>query len=71
MLHAADYQWKLTQQHQECVRRRAILSVRARPTCKDEAHATRVVNHTKGWRIVQGCMSCGIIGRSHQMGVYL
>ncbi|KAJ5365039.1 hypothetical protein N7517_007925 [Penicillium concentricum] len=37
-------QWKLTQQHQECVRRRAILSVRARPTCKDEAHATRVVN---------------------------
>ncbi|CAI7586600.1 unnamed protein product [Penicillium manginii] len=37
-------QWKLTQQHQECVRRRAILSVRARPTCRDEAHATQVVN---------------------------
>ncbi|OQD79551.1 hypothetical protein PENANT_c048G03178 [Penicillium antarcticum] len=37
-------QWKLTQQHQECVRRRAILSVKARPTCKDEAHAERVVN---------------------------
>lgn len=37
-------QWKFTQQHQECVRRRAILSVRARPACKDEAHAERVVN---------------------------
>lgn len=37
-------QWKLTQQHQECVRRRAILSVRARPFCKDEAHAEKVVN---------------------------
>ncbi|KAL1967775.1 hypothetical protein VTN77DRAFT_2464 [Rasamsonia byssochlamydoides] len=37
-------QWKLTQQHQECVRRRAILSVRARPNCRDEAHAEKVVN---------------------------
>nr|Q4X261.2 RecName: Full=Mitochondrial inner membrane protease atp23 [Aspergillus fumigatus Af293] len=37
-------QWKFTQQHQECVRRRAILSVRARPGCKDEAHAEKVVN---------------------------
>ncbi|KAL3488447.1 peptidase M76 family-domain-containing protein [Aspergillus germanicus] len=37
-------QWKLTQQHQECVRRRAILSVQARPGCQDKAHAERVVN---------------------------
>jgi len=37
-------QWKLTQQHQECVRRRAILSVRARPSCRDEVHAEKVVN---------------------------
>ncbi|GIC84937.1 mitochondrial inner membrane protease ATP23 [Aspergillus udagawae] len=37
-------QWKFTQQHQECVRRRAVLSVRARPGCKDEAHAEKVVN---------------------------
>ncbi|KAJ5888805.1 Mitochondrial inner membrane protease atp23 [Penicillium taxi] len=37
-------QWKLTQQHQECVRRRAVLSVMARPTCKDQAHAQQVVN---------------------------
>ncbi|OCK85980.1 mitochondrial inner membrane protease atp23 [Lepidopterella palustris CBS 459.81] len=37
-------QWKITQQLQECVRRRATLSVMARPNCKDEAHATRMVN---------------------------
>ncbi|KAL1976452.1 hypothetical protein VTN31DRAFT_2734 [Thermomyces dupontii] len=37
-------QWKLTQQHQECVRRRAILSVQARPFCKDRAQAEKVVN---------------------------
>ncbi|KAL1958094.1 hypothetical protein VTO42DRAFT_5134 [Malbranchea cinnamomea] len=37
-------QWKLVQQHQECVRRRAILSVRARPSCKSEEQATQVVN---------------------------
>ncbi|KAL4935151.1 hypothetical protein BDV06DRAFT_217635 [Aspergillus oleicola] len=37
-------QWKLTQQHQECVRRRAVLSVQARPTCKDKAQAESVVN---------------------------
>ncbi|OJJ50454.1 hypothetical protein ASPZODRAFT_55203 [Penicilliopsis zonata CBS 506.65] len=37
-------QWKFTQQHQECVRRRAILSVRARPGCQDEKHAEKVVN---------------------------
>ena len=37
-------QWKLMQQHQECVRRRAALSVAGRPSCKDDAHAARVVN---------------------------
>ncbi|EAS35599.3 mitochondrial inner membrane protease ATP23 [Coccidioides immitis RS] len=37
-------QWKFAQHHQECVRRRAILSVQARPACKDEQHATQVVN---------------------------
>ncbi|KAF1350800.1 peptidase M76 family-domain-containing protein [Delphinella strobiligena] len=37
-------QWKITQQLQECVRRRATLSVANRPACKDHAHATRVVD---------------------------
>ena len=37
-------QWKLTQQLQECVRRRAVLSVAARPNCKDDAQAAKVVN---------------------------
>ncbi|KAK2762757.1 Mitochondrial inner membrane protease atp23 [Arachnomyces sp. PD_36] len=37
-------QWKLTQHHQECVRRRAALSVMARPGCRDNEHATKVVN---------------------------
>ena len=37
-------QWKLTQQHQECVRRRATLSVAARPACKDDVQAAKVVN---------------------------
>ncbi|KAJ9620560.1 Mitochondrial inner membrane protease atp23 [Taxawa tesnikishii (nom. ined.)] len=37
-------QWKITQQLQECVRRRATLSVANRPGCKDDAHAARVVN---------------------------
>lgn len=37
-------QWNLTQQLQECVRRRAALSVAARPTCKDDVQAARVVN---------------------------
>ncbi|KAF2725885.1 hypothetical protein K431DRAFT_290380 [Polychaeton citri CBS 116435] len=37
-------QWQLTQQLQECVRRRATLSVAARPTCKDDVQAARVVN---------------------------
>ena len=30
--------------HQECVRRRAILSVRANPACPDQATAERAVN---------------------------
>ncbi|KAF2763062.1 mitochondrial inner membrane protease atp23 [Pseudovirgaria hyperparasitica] len=37
-------QWKVTQQLQECVRRRATLSLMHRPECKDEAHASRIVN---------------------------
>ena len=37
-------QWKLTQQHQECVRRRAVLSVRARPFCPDDLTAVKTVN---------------------------
>ncbi|KAF7189379.1 Mitochondrial inner membrane protease atp23, partial [Pseudocercospora fuligena] len=37
-------QWGLTQQLQECVRRRAALSVRNRPACKDDVQAARVVN---------------------------
>ncbi|KAK4448601.1 peptidase M76 family-domain-containing protein [Podospora aff. communis PSN243] len=34
----------LTEQFQECVRRRAVQSVMARPTCKDDVHAVRIVN---------------------------
>lgn len=37
-------QWGVTQQMQECVRRRAALSVAARPGCRDSAHANQVVN---------------------------
>lgn len=37
-------QWRLTQQMQECVRRRAALSVKGRPGCKDDVEAVRVVN---------------------------
>lgn len=37
-------QWKLTQQHQECVRRRATQSVAGRPNCKDDVQAAEVVN---------------------------
>ncbi|KAF9218147.1 hypothetical protein BS17DRAFT_791991, partial [Gyrodon lividus] len=33
-----------SKQHQACVRRRAILSVRANPKCPDEAAAERAVN---------------------------
>ncbi|KFH48017.1 Mitochondrial inner membrane protease-like protein [Hapsidospora chrysogenum ATCC 11550] len=36
--------WSLTQQFQNCVRRRAIQSVMARPRCKDEEQASKVVN---------------------------
>lgn len=37
-------QWNVTQQLQECVRRRAALSVANRPACKDDVQAVRVVN---------------------------
>nr|POE82448.1 mitochondrial inner membrane protease atp23 [Quercus suber] len=37
-------QWNLTQQLQECVRRRAALSVANRPGCKDDVHAARLVS---------------------------
>ncbi|KAI0902407.1 peptidase M76 family-domain-containing protein [Annulohypoxylon nitens] len=36
--------WTLTQQFQDCVRKRAALSVQARPTCKDDVQAVKVVN---------------------------
>ncbi|ERT00754.1 uncharacterized protein SPSK_07840 [Sporothrix schenckii 1099-18] len=36
--------WTLTQQFQRCVRMRAIQSLTARPRCKDDVHATKVVN---------------------------
>ncbi|KEY74159.1 hypothetical protein S7711_00319 [Stachybotrys chartarum IBT 7711] len=35
--------WTLTQQFQNCVRRRATQSVTARPSCKGEEHAAQVV----------------------------
>ncbi|KAK8207447.1 putative Ku70-binding protein [Phyllosticta capitalensis] len=37
-------QWRFTQQLQECVRRRATLSLMARPSVKDDVHAARIVN---------------------------
>lgn len=37
-------QWKVTYQHQECVRRRAAISVSKRPNCKDDVEAAKVVN---------------------------
>jgi inner membrane protease ATP23 len=37
-------QWKLTQQLQECVRRRATLSLMARPGVKDDVHAAKIIN---------------------------
>ncbi|KAL8686182.1 MAG: hypothetical protein Q9218_007287 [Villophora microphyllina] len=37
-------QWSFTQQFQECIRRRATLSVAARPECKDDVQAAKVVN---------------------------
>ncbi|CAL3968700.1 unnamed protein product [Diplocarpon coronariae] len=36
--------WKLTQQHQNCVRARAVQSVMNRPSCKNDAQAVKVVN---------------------------
>ncbi|KAL1873969.1 hypothetical protein VTK73DRAFT_670 [Phialemonium thermophilum] len=36
--------WNLTQQFQNCVRMRAVQSVMARPRCKDDVHAVKVVN---------------------------
>ncbi|KAF4124196.1 mitochondrial inner membrane protease ATP23 [Geosmithia morbida] len=36
--------WSLTQQFQHCVRKRAIQSVMARPRCKDQEQASKVVN---------------------------
>ncbi|KAF2141472.1 uncharacterized protein K452DRAFT_228490 [Aplosporella prunicola CBS 121167] len=37
-------QWSITSQLQECVRRRATLSLMARPGVKDDVHAARLVN---------------------------
>ena len=37
-------QWNVTRQQQECVRRRAVLSVMARPKCKDMGQAEKVVD---------------------------
>jgi hypothetical protein len=34
----------ITQQHQNCVRARAVRSVMARPSCKDDVQAVKVVN---------------------------
>lgn len=36
--------WDFTRQHQACVRRRATLSVRNHPKCRDDDEAARVVN---------------------------
>ncbi|KAK5138416.1 Mitochondrial inner membrane protease atp23 [Meristemomyces frigidus] len=41
-------QWGVTRQLQECVRRRAVLSVRNRPACKGEAQAEAVVDEVWG-----------------------
>ncbi|KAG6302152.1 Mitochondrial inner membrane protease atp23 [Claviceps aff. purpurea] len=37
-------QWTVTQQFQNCVRRRAVQSVMGRPWCKDRDHATKAVD---------------------------
>ncbi|KAK8114308.1 Mitochondrial inner membrane protease ATP23 [Apiospora kogelbergensis] len=36
--------WTLTQQFQDCVRKRAVISVMARPRCKDDVQAVKAVN---------------------------
>ncbi|KIV82337.1 hypothetical protein PV11_04456 [Exophiala sideris] len=33
-----------TNHHQDCVRRRAIASIKNRPNCKDDVHAVKIVN---------------------------
>jgi inner membrane protease ATP23 len=43
-------QWRITEQLQHCVRRRATLSMMARPGVRDEEHAGKVVNEV--W---EGC----------------
>jgi len=40
--------YKVTMQHQECVRRRAMQSIMARPSCKDDVQAARVLNDVWG-----------------------
>ncbi|ORY09498.1 mitochondrial inner membrane protease ATP23 [Clohesyomyces aquaticus] len=37
-------QWRITEQLQNCVRRRATLSMMARPGIKDDVHAAKMVN---------------------------
>ena len=37
-------QYRVTQQHQDCVRRRAAQSLRARKDVRDDVHAARIVN---------------------------
>lgn len=37
-------QWRLTEQFQDCVRRRAVMSMMGRPWVKDDAQAVKVVN---------------------------
>ncbi|RYC61297.1 hypothetical protein CHU98_g4926 [Xylaria longipes] len=36
--------WTLTQQFQDCVRKRAVQSLLARPRCKDDVQAVKVIN---------------------------
>lgn len=36
--------FNFSQGHQKCVRRRAVLSVRANPNCKSDEQAVQVVN---------------------------
>jgi inner membrane protease ATP23 len=43
-------QWSITEQLQHCVRRRATLSMMARPGVKDETHAGEIVN-----QVWEGC----------------
>ncbi|DAA76368.1 TPA_exp: Uncharacterized protein A8136_0682 [Trichophyton benhamiae CBS 112371] len=38
------FEFKLANHHQECVRRRAVMSVQARPACKSKEQALRVVD---------------------------